>query len=479
MKIPAPQLDERSPGWFKWLLPVVAVAMLGLTLVFAMPGFQSRYVADDYCFSAAVRNYDFWSAQSYFYQNVSNRYSVLPLINFSEVFGQKVISYTPLVAILLWLAGTAWLITSLARKGNIQQPVWLGLLVSSALVFFTIQMAPNRFQSVYWRSGLLTYLMPLAFISFLVAILMDQTQSNSKHLKKVGGMAGITLLAFITAGFSETSTAVMVVGLALGIVLAGAVKDRDTRNRWLPFLISALAGALIGLLLLYISPANLRRTSVLPDPPGLPTLVSLSCLYAFDFIVDSLKTLPLPTMIGIATAGLLGMALAPAPKQKRAWLVPVIVMGATFALLVAAAAPSVYAESAYPEARAWFVGRWVLNIGLGSLAFWLGRWASELFKVLRTVKIQIACFSLASLLLLGYGARTALHTFQTIPDLVERAQQWDTRNQILMAAPSGRTVSVQALDSWFGLEEMGPDPAMWVNHCAADYYGLQGIQANE
>jgi hypothetical protein len=48
-----------------------------------------------------------------------------------------------------------------------------------------------------------------------------------------------------------------------------------------------------------------------------------------------------------------------------------------------------------------------------------------------------------------------------------------------MAAPSGRTVSVQALDSWFGLEEMGPDPAMWVNHCAADYYGLQGIQANE
>jgi hypothetical protein len=144
MKIPAPQLDERSPGWFKWLLPVVAVAMLGLTLVFAIPGFQSRYVADDYCFSAAVRNYDFWSAQSYFYQNVSNRYSVLPLINFSEVFGQKVISYTPLVAILLWLAGTAWLITSLARKGNIQQPVWLGLLVSSALVFFTIQMAPSH-----------------------------------------------------------------------------------------------------------------------------------------------------------------------------------------------------------------------------------------------------------------------------------------------------------------------------------------------
>jgi len=463
----------------KWFLPAIALVGLLLALLFTLPGFYSHYIADDYCFSAATRTYPFFQAQSYFYNNISNRYSVLPWINLTELLGERSISYVPFLSVTLWLAAGTWLFAGAARRARMPQPFWLGMLASNLIVFFTILMAPNRFQSVYWRSGNLTYLMPLAWMTLLGGWLFGATSQPHKT-RHIGFLCAATLLiSFFTAGYSETSTAVMVVALAMA--LAGVLMARNLENRktWLWFLGAAFLGALIGLLLLFISPGNFRRTSVLPDPPGFFTFLRLSFLYAFDFIKDSLKTLPLPTAVMAAVFGLIGLSVPTHPARRKGWLWLVAIPLVTYGLLVAAASPSVYAESAYPEQRAWFVGRWVLNIGLSSVAFWAGMLLSSDKRWPKRTRAVVVPLIFTLILIFGYGGRSTFQVLQQLPANRSRAVAWDARHaQIALAEPDA-TITIPALDSWYGLEEMGPDPQGWVNRCAAQFYGLTGIIAVE
>jgi hypothetical protein len=75
----------------------------------------------------------------------------------------------------------------------------------------------------------------------------------------------------------------------------------------------------------------------------------------------------------------------------------------------------------------------------------------------------------------------AIQSAQGLANRAAYARQWDQRQAaIVSAARSGAgDVTVTALDSLAGLQEMNADPNQWVNRCAATYYGVNNIVAGE
>ena len=116
-------------------------------------------------------------------------------------------------------------------------------------------------------------------------------------------------------------------------------------------------------------------------------------------------------------------------------------------------------------ASGWIAGEVILP--------WLG-------KVISLKVVQAALVVLAILLLVYLGSlfpRTAAQ----MPLFQARARAWDARQQMILgqkAAGQG-ALTVPAFDSIFGVTELGSDPGNWVNRCAAWYYGVDSITAED
>ncbi|MEM5774137.1 MAG: hypothetical protein AAGU05_03980, partial [Anaerolineaceae bacterium] len=74
----------------------------------------------------------------------------------------------------------------------------------------------------------------------------------------------------------------------------------------------------------------------------------------------------------------------------------------------------------------------------------------------------------------GYQMTGRMNEYRT------RAVLWDERaGQIEQMRLSGEmNPHVTALDSLAGLQELAGDPDIWVNQCAAGYYGVESITAD-
>ncbi|MEA4907828.1 MAG: DUF6056 family protein [Anaerolineaceae bacterium] len=452
--------------------------------VFALTGFQTRYWADDYCFSAALKTDGFWQAQVSFYQSTSDRYAVLPLIGISEWFGEHSIQILPGLVIVLFLAAVTWLLWELRTALQLSFSRGMAFLLAGMGVFFVLLQAPNRFQVLYWRSGLLTYLMPLVTISALAAwILYGRRAYRAKRLWPY--LTAIFLFAFLSAGFSETSTVMQAAGLFLG--LAALLWRRQLPGRgtalWLAF--AALAGTLLGIAVLLLSPSVWLRQAHFAAPPGAFALALTSLRYGLDFALDTFKTQPLPVAVSLAGPALAAFTLPRGGRMKmplaQAGLAGVGVVLLGLLLVVSAIVPSVFAQSAYPEGRALIVPRFVLTGTTMAVGWIAGRVAAAYLLTGRASRPLRLLAALALGLLFLYPLRSAYLNLAEVQTSQARAVAWDERHASIQAAIAAgdQRLHVAGMDSVAGLMELGPDPDMWVNHCAAGFYGIESIQTDE
>jgi hypothetical protein len=78
-----------------------------------------------------------------------------------------------------------------------------------------------------------------------------------------------------------------------------------------------------------------------------------------------------------------------------------------------------------------------------------------------------------------YPMRGALVTLSSIPENQARAQAWDARAASIEQekAAGKQELIVKALDSYGRIRELSDNPKLWVNKCAAVYYGVQSLTA--
>lgn len=126
---------------------------------------QMHLTGDDYCYNAILVRDGVWKMQWTSYTEVSmyngNRYA---LNLFSGLFGLIPVWGTPILiisSILLWLVGATGLTLEIVRCIGWEIKKVEAFLFSLILLNFILVSAPDLQQSLFWRSGMLPYFMPL------------------------------------------------------------------------------------------------------------------------------------------------------------------------------------------------------------------------------------------------------------------------------------------------------------------------------
>jgi hypothetical protein len=288
------------------------------------------------------------------------------------------------------------------------------------------------------------------------------------------------LIPFVIGGLSEPPTAVMITVLGLAILAAWWWADVRSRRYILILLCWALVGAFAALLVMALAPANSIRMQT--PPPPLPELILRIILYPSYFVRDTLRTLPVPTLVSVIVPALLfyvqytqSSAQLSRSTRNRLGILMVIVAILGYLLIAASFAPSAYGQS-YPAPRARFAGRVLMTAALMMEGAMLGALIGQIPAFRPVFARTLALAALAVLAL--YPLRTAQRLTQEIPVYRQRAAAWDAREAEIRALQSdgAQDLVIRFLRTERS-QDLGDHADFRLNRCAAALYGVNSIVA--
>jgi hypothetical protein len=456
----------------------VAVLFSGL-LLFIFLSYYNRYWADDWCYNADFRNKGFIETlRGYFYDTTytPSRYSVTIFAGLLQAFGVLGVQWMTPLTILFWIAGLVFLFWNIARLTGLQPATTLIAFISALIVFFSIYLTPQLYQSLYWRTGMLTYTTPLVLTAWLFVLI---TRQGLVAKPANWEMVLAAILALLTGGCSEAGTTVLVSALGMYVLLAGigAYRKQTWAIKTLPIAVVSLVFAMIALGLLVFSPSTLIRKERYGAPTSLSELPKLLFNYTYAFFVLSIKDYQhlvialLSILIGFVYPVLGGRSY----KFSRYILLDVIVVVAAILLVAASLTPSVYIERGLPAPRTLIIPRFITVFG-----FAMGGWVagSALREIFKAQWLQVG----ATVLLLvsfAFPIFTAVKLSELISVYSQRTQAWDVREAIIQKGlDEGATrVTVEAIDGLpvGGIRDFDPKEkkGYWITQCAMDYYSIK------
>lgn len=462
----------------------ILVFLAGLIL-FSWLGTYNRYWADDWCYYSYIKNLGFGETlRGYFYITTynSNRSAMTlfqGILYSLGVFGNRILASFIIGG---FVTGIVLLLRSIKVKYTI--PRWYLFLISVSFVFFLVYLAPNRFQSIYWASGTLTYTMPLLFILLLLAWNLYQPRYSTKT-SRVAAFSISFIIAFIGGQFSEAGATVMFFSLiwALLILYIFQQAHEMRENNLSRLLWISLAGVTLALIVMIVCPSNKLRQAGYGVPSSFLQTILLSARFAWDFIFYTLRGRPLPIAFFILINFTLGYFYNHLWSDEKITLrdytlhvLTSLMIGYT--LIASSHVPSAYIEHSPPADRSQIIS---LFIFLGILAY--ASWITGTFLNSR-LRFQWTTAAVLFVLLLAYGycvyVEIKIFRYES-PRFQKIARVWDERNEKISAeiAQGNRIIDVRAIDSAYlsGILELSDQPN-WVNNCAAYYYGVEEIRAS-
>lgn len=491
------------------LPPSARALVIAGCVLFAVPlvahayaGMASRYVGDDYCAGYIFRDYGVLGGQWWFYRFWGAVPTTVLLMALTDLGGARVAAVLPPVAIALWVAAAAWAVRCLARLAGQAWGWWPSLLIGEVIVYATIQDAPNAIQSLYLRVPMLAYTGPLIAATFYAGMLA--TLCRRRVASATGALAS-AVVAFVAGAFGPVYVAMQTVALAAGALVVSVAPVKDGGRPMRRLLLAGVAGSIAALAFVALAPGNAARQQHFSHPPGWPTVISWSLLYAVFMLARPLLPILRPAIIAIAPAMLGGepswlakaleMSVSPAtlliaigvpaavvwtmighrttrvaPAMTKWVLIGLPVLA--FGLVVASMAPGAYGTSAPPPPRALIIPQFVIVCAAVT-------WGCALAETLRSgpsVPLRLAAAAVA-LLAIWQPVASARLTLRQAGELRVWAARWDETDRQLRLARAGgeKTAIVSAIGSIGGVGSIGPDADDWVNTCAAQYYGLERI----
>jgi hypothetical protein len=362
---------------------VLAVGLLGLILT----GWYSRYMQDDYCFDFLLKHHGFWNAQVFtFFKEITfngNRFSTNLLMGVLAALGPISARVLPGFIVMGWLAAGYFLMREINLFFGLNWMLPVLLFISEAVIFFTLALAPNSYQILYWRPGAVTYLMPLVFITMLFGLGLHFINRDQKTTGKLG-LVGF--FAFLAGGFSETAAVFLLGLLSFLFLFCIFIKPIDQRVHGIlvRFLSAGLVGVLLSILVLLIAPsAQLRQVALFPHPPEFFTILQISVMAVWQFIVLTLYRFTTSSWLILVLFFFIGVGLprsSPSEKpfgNKNPLKIIGLILLASLFLMICIAAPSAYASSSAPEERAMLQARFISVAAILSIAMLIGRWARQ------------------------------------------------------------------------------------------------------
>ena len=454
----------------------IILALVGVGL-FAYLGYFNRDWADDWCYNADFKNLGFLETVAGYAYNVTytpSRYSVTIFAGLIYAFGTLGLQLMTPLTIIFWVAGLAYLFYNFSYMAGYRLSKWLVILASSFIVYFSIYLSPHIYQSMYWRTGMLTYATPLVFLPWIFVFITEQSKREKPSSLLT---ALIFLLALLGGGFSEASCTVLVSTLGLYALIAGVgyrQKKAWALKTFVPALV-ALIGAVLAMALLVFAPTTQVRKERYGEPAGLLELIVLLYQFTYAFFVLSIKDYQNLSIIAMSIFS--GFLFFPSIKSDKPWktLLLAALVGIVAVLLVAASlAPSAYVERGTPADRTIIIPRFIAVFGFVVVGWLTGLALRELYiaRWLETLAIVLLLASYA------YPLYSLTVTAGKIPVYAQRTREWDIReNTIQTAIAHGEErVDVYSIDglSVGGIRDFDPPEkkGFWITKCAQNYYGL-------
>lgn len=457
----------------------ILIFLAGLAL-FAYVGTYSRFWADDYCYTAAVKQNGLLDGLVKWYRSDGNRVSTLAVVAFADWFGWKSIEFSPLVVLAIWTGAWIFFLANLTRLFRwTAARSWL-LLLALVEVYFAVFLAPDRLQSIYWRMGTYHYTLPIPLLLINLGMLAGAACQPGKRAVWIG--AASLGLSFFAAGLSETFAAMQTGALALAVAAVLIFSPLRLRRLAAGWLSAALAGSLLMMGVMALSPANIWRQAVMPPPDNMLLIIPYSLRFAGNFIFYTLRGQSTSFLVYMALLGALGLLAVPTGQRRLSPKVGLAGAGVSllvmYALIVCSFAPSALAALSYPAGRALMPGSFALLAGLGCAALFLGL---TLRSVIPEAKQGwLMGLAVVMLLLLSlYPFRASIVARKDMDQLSSWAARWDTRDQqIRQAVAAGNLdITVRQVEVVQSLEDIGPDATHWINKCASVFYDAHSITA--
>jgi len=335
----------------------IVVFLIGIAL-FIYAGSYSRYWADDYCYSAVVKQLGLFRGLVNWYDTSGNRLSALAVVAFTEIFGWKFIRFTTLVILALWVGAWIFFLSQVRRLVHWKVSGYWLVLLALVEVYFAALLAPDRLQSIYWRMGTFHYTLPLPLLLIELGLFAVGYQSSGKKL--FWAVALSTFITFFSSGLSETFAAMQAGAFSLAMI-AGLISlpgqqgvPRPQRGQVARLLAAPLAATILMMAIMSQAPANEWRQAVMPPPENLLLVIPYSLRYAGDFIYYTMRGQILPFLIYIITVGIIALLAVPAERANITLPAGLAYASAAllgmYALIVCSFAPSAYAGLLYRQA---------------------------------------------------------------------------------------------------------------------------------
>jgi hypothetical protein len=473
------------------LLLIAAILVLFVTpLAHAILGSYTRYIADDWCTAASVFSQGLIKAQCDWYMNWSGRYSFTFAVSLAELIGIRLVPLLPTLALGIWIVVATWAVYQFRNWGIRSHSGLISLLIAELLVYAIVESIPNVHQSLYWQTGMLTYIAPLILLTIIIGFVIYNFRRDTDRC-----LPGSTLilggLAFLAGGFSEMYVATQTAAFLIAIVIVLTIRRDDPRCNLTPMLTSGLVGSIASMAVIFFAPGNEIRQALTPQSPGIFTIIGSSMLFGLKFVGKSILLSPIPTSLTLFIPTLLTFTLpinkqqsgelSPLPNERGLYPLLLLSPFVGYLLIACSMAPSVYGVSAFPEDRTLTIPQFIFStttIFWGSLVG-LKLKKSNIWNARHRRWIEVfGCFVVAVLLVLGPLASASDH-LDRAPTLRAYAIRWDARDQDIWTAQNqgAKNLTVPALGFTGGLADIKDDPDYWVNRCFADYYGLDAIVA--
>ncbi|MEP7134742.1 MAG: hypothetical protein ABI904_07390 [Chloroflexota bacterium] len=473
-------IENLSSPKFKRIILFIGLAVLvgGLGL-FTFLSYYNRYWADDWCYNADLRNKGFiQTLGGYFYDTTytPSRYSVTIFAGLLQIFGVLGVQWMTPLTILFWVVGLIFLFRNTARLTGLQIDSALIAFISALIVYFSIYLTPHLYQSLYWRTGLLTYTTPLVLTTWLFVLI---TRQGLVEKPSNWGTVSAGMLALLTGGCSEAGTTVLISALGMYVLFAGVgvYRKQAWARKTLPIALVSLVFAIVALGLLIFSPSTLIRKARYGTPTSLFELPKLVFNYTYAFFVLAVKDgyhiliALLSALVGFVYPITSGQSY----KFSRYILLDVMVVLATTLLVAASLTPSIYIERGLPAARTIIIPDFIAVSG-----FAIGGWvAGSAFHEI--YKAQWSQVGAAILLLISFAFPifTVIKISSLVPVYSQRTQAWDVREALIQKGldDSSERVTVEAIDGLpvGGIRDFDPKEkkGYWITQCAMDYYGIR------
>ena len=249
--------------------PLIFAALLGclaVALVFALLGFYTRPFVDDFCYIEIHARTNLWDViidERNAHNNGS--YSTLILPSLLRPFGFAIVQLFPAMLVVAQVLGAAALccIKLMRMAGVVGFSRLMSLALAGLLCGAIFSSLPVR-QSLYWYAASLKYTSPVLGSTLFLLLLLRAVESPGDKTRRRTQTALGGLLCFFVAGFAETFTIPMLMGLLLLLGWAWLAGGK-WKQRCAPILTAGCVATAASMLVMVTAPAVATRATVIAD----------------------------------------------------------------------------------------------------------------------------------------------------------------------------------------------------------------------